>query len=363
MPRDNGTQVRSTSRSGARRRLRFVLLALGPLVLIAVALYLYLTSGRYVSTDDSYVRYDKVQISSDVAGRITQAVVDENQPVKRGQLLFAIDDEPYRIALARAEGALAAARYDVQAMRAAYKQKEANVRAAQASLDFLQREYERQKRLAAQNVTSQSKVDEAWRSVEVARQQVAAMQHDLASALANLGGNPDLDVDTHPRVLQALAARDQAALDLRHTRILAPADGIAANVDPMPGQYVAVGQPLCSVVESGSLYIESNLKETDLTYVHPGNEATVTVDAYPGKVWHATVTSVGIGTGSEFSILPAQNATGNWVKIVQRVPVRLHIVPGEDVSGFSAGMSVFVEIDTRHRNALDKALAAIGLGG
>ncbi len=358
MPRDNGQRMAGAERVGLKRRLRPFLLALGPLVLIGGGGYFYLTGGRYVSTDDAYVRYNKVLISSDVAGRVKEQRVEENQAVRQGELLFALDDEPYRIALARAEGVLAASRFEVEAMRAAYRQKESTLRAGLASADFLQREYERQKRLAAQNVTSEAKVDEAQRSAEVAHQQMAAMQHDLAQALANLGGNSDLPVDQHPRVLQALAARDQAALDLRHTRILAPADGIVANLDPRPGQYVTIGQAMCSLVESGSLYVEANLKETELTYVKPGDAAIVTVDTYPGRVWHANVTSIGAGTGSEFSILPAQNATGNWVKIVQRVPVRLHIAAGEDVAALRAGMSVDVEVDTRHQTSLAGVLGA-----
>jgi membrane fusion protein, multidrug efflux system len=356
MPRDNG-HARQRTRPALKRRLRPVLLLLGPIVLIAVAAYFYLTGGRYVSTDDSYVRYNKVQISSDVAGRIAELAVDENQAVEQGQLLFAIDQEPYRIALLRAESALAAARNDVEAMRAAYKQKEASVRATQASADFLGREAERQRRLAAQNVASEAKVDEALRSAEVARQQHAAMQQDLAQARANLGGNPDLPGDQHPRVMQALAARDQAALDLRHTRILAPAAGIVANIDPRPGQYVTVGQAMASLVESGSLYIEANLKETELTYVKPGDPATVTVDTYPGHVCQATVSSIGAGTGSEFSILPAQNATGNWVKIVQRLPVRLRFTSCGDVGVLRAGMSVAVEIDTGRHTPLTGLLS------
>jgi membrane fusion protein (multidrug efflux system) len=355
MPRDNG----HTRHSGTalKRRLRPVLLLLGPIVLVAVAAYFYLTGGRYVATDDSYVRYNKVQISSDVAGRIVEVAVDENQMVEKGQLLFAIDDEPYRIALMRAESALAAARNDVLAMRAAYKQKEANVRAALASAEFLGRESERQRRLAAQNVASEAKADEAQRSAEVARQQHAAMQQDLAQALANLGGSPDLPVDQHPRVMQALAARDQAALDLRHTRILAPAAGIVANIDPRPGQYVTVGQAMSSLVESGSLYIEANLKETELTFVKPGDAATVTIDTYPGHSCRAQVTSIGAGTGSEFSILPAQNATGNWVKIVQRLPVRLRLGSCGDVGVLRAGMSVAVEIDTGRHTPLTGLLS------
>jgi membrane fusion protein (multidrug efflux system) len=358
MPRDNGhARARAHSRPALKRRLRPVLLLLGPIVVVAVSAYFYLTGGRYVSTDDSYVRYNKVQISSDVGGRITEVAVDENQAVEQGQLLFAIDDEPYRIALMRAESALAAARNDVLAMRAAFKQKEANVRAAQASADFLGRESERQRRLAVQNVASEAKVDEAQRSAEVARQQFAAMLQDLAQALANLGGTFDQPIDQHPRVMQALAARDQAALDLRHTRILASAAGIVANIDPRPGQYVTVGQPMASLVESGSLYIEANLKETELTYVKPGDAATVSVDTYPGHVCHARVTSIGAGTGSEFSILPAQNATGNWVKIVQRLPVRLHLTACQDLGVLRAGMSVAVEIDTGRHTPLTGLLS------
>jgi len=355
MPRDNG-HTRVASRSRLKRRLRPLLLLLGPVVLAIVGGYFYLTGGRYVSIDDSYVRFYKVQISSDVAGRVVNVGVNENDRVVKDQLLFALDDEPYRIALARTEAVLAAARNDVEAMRAAYLQKVANLRAAQASADYMQRESERQHQLAKQNVASQSKADEAQRGAEVARQQVASMQQELAQALANLGGSLDLPVDQQPRVLQALAARDQAALDLRHTRILAPADGIVANIDPRPGQYVTVGQAMCSLVQSGSLYIEANLKETELTYVKPGDEATVTVDTFPGRVWHARVTSIGAGTGAEFSILPAQNATGNWVKILQRLPVRLHIVPGEDTSALRAGLSVTVEIDTHHQTALARIL-------
>jgi membrane fusion protein, multidrug efflux system len=351
MPRDNGHHHSFVGRFAPRTRLRAALLLLGPLVLVAVAAYFYLTSGRYVSTDDAYVRFNKVLISSDVAGRVTQVAVGENDAVVPDQLLFAIDDEPYRIALRRAEGVLAAARDEVAAMRAAYRQKEANLRSAQASAEYMQREYDRQKRLAAQSVASESKLDEARRGAEVGRQQVSAMEQDLAQALANLGGDPDLAVEQHPRVLQAQAARDQAALDLRHTRILAPAGGIIANVDPRPGQYVTIGLPMCSLVESGSLYIEANLKETELTHVEPGHTATVSVDTYPGKVWHAEVASIGAGTGSEFAVLPAQNASGNWVKIVQRLPVRLRIDASEDVAGLRAGMSVSVEIDTAERAA------------
>jgi membrane fusion protein, multidrug efflux system len=356
VPRDNGHRVAVEGGVGAGRRLRSLLLVLGPLVVVAAGGYLYLTGGRYVSTDDAYVRYDKVLISSDVAGRVMQQQVDENQPVRQGDLLFALDDEPYRIALARAEGVLAAARDEVRAMRAAYRQKEAMLRAGMVSADYLQREYERQKRLSAQNVSSESKVDEARRSADVAHEQMAAMQHDLAQVLANLGGDPDVPVDSHPRVLQATAARDQAALDLRHTRILAAADGIVANLDPRPGQYVTIGQAMGSLMESGSLYIEANLKETELTWVKPGDPVTVTVDTYPGREWHGTVESIAPASASEFSVLPAQNSSGNWVKVVQRLPVRIRVERRPGDPELRAGMSVEADIDTGHVRHLSDLL-------
>ncbi len=359
MPEAGGhTSAVAPRRSRLRRRLRLPLLLLGPLLILAVAGYFYVTSGRYVATDDAYLRYNKVLISSDVAGRIVKQAVEENDVVKRGQLLFAIDDEPYRIALARAESQLAAARNEIEAMRGTYRQKLAQLKAAQASADYLQREHLRQQQLARQNVSSASKVEEAGRSAEVARQQAAAMEQEIAQALAALDGDPDMPLDRHARVLQAIAARDQAALDLRHTNIVAPADGVIANVDPRPGQFVAIGLPMCSLVEAGSLYVEANLKETELTHVRPGHEAVISVDTYPNRAWRARVLSISPGTGSEFSILPAQNATGNWVKIVQRVPVRLRIDPGEDLEGLRAGMSVYVEIDTHHETELPRFVAA-----
>ncbi len=358
MPRDDNPEIVASRTRRGRRRLRLALLLLGPLVLTVAAAYYYVTGGRYVSTDDAYVRYDKVLVSSDVSGRIVEVAVGENETVKQGQRLFRIDDEPYRIALARSEALLAAARAEVEALKASYKQKQAQLKAAQASAEFMAREYERQKLLASQNVASVSKVEDARRGDEVAREQVAAMQQDIAQVLANLGGGADLPIDHHPKVRQAIAARDQAVLDLRHTEIVASTNGVIASLDLAPGQYVTVGQPICSLVESGSLYIEANLKETDLTHVKPGEAATISIDAYPDHVWRATVASISPGTGSEFSVLPAQNATGNWVKVVQRVPLRLQLDPGESAEGLRAGMSVDVTVDTRHENPLPGPVAA-----
>jgi membrane fusion protein, multidrug efflux system len=306
-----------------RRGVRLVLLGLGPLVVLAGAAYYYVTGGRYVSTEDAYVQADKVQISSDVAGRVVEVDVSDHQTVARGDLLFRIDDEPYKIALARAEAQLVTARNDIEAMKATYRQKQAQLQQAKDSLEFYKRELDRQQRLVSNSFVSVSQYDQARHNYDGARAQSLAVEQDLAQTLANLGGNPDINVDDHPRVRQAAAQRDQAALDLSHTRIVAPEDGITAKVDLRPGQYMPAGQPAFALVEMHRLFIEANVKETDLAHLKPGQAASIEVDSYPGRQWRAVVTSLSPGTGSEFSILPPQNATGNWVKVVQRVPVRI----------------------------------------
>lgn len=340
-----------------RRGVRAVLLGIGPLVVLAGAAYYYVTGGRYVSTEDAYVRADKVQISSDVAGRVVEVEVIDHQTVAKGDLLFRIDDRPYTIALARAEAQLVAARDNIEAMKANYRQKQAQLQQAKDSLDFYKRELDRQQRLVSSNFVSVSQYDQARHNYDGAHGQLAAVEQDLAQTLANLGGNPDINVDDHPQVRQAAAQRDQAALDLSHTRIVAPEDGVTAKVDLRPGQYMQAGQAAFALVEMERLYIEANVKETDLTHLKPGQEASIEVDSYPDRKWRAVVTSLSPGTGSEFSILPPQNATGNWVKVVQRVPVRLVLAPGEVTNGLRAGMSVSVDIDTHHQNPLPEPIA------
>lgn len=332
-----------------RRRpwLRYLLMLAVPLAILAVGVYFYAVGERYASTDDAYVQADKVSISADVSGRVVAIVVRNNQQVSAGQVLFRLDDRPYRIAVERAEAQLASARLQVEGLRATYRQKLADLSAAEDTLSYQQREFDRQRQLLATHTTPQSKFDEARHNLDNARHQVAAVQQQIANVLASLGGDPNIETDKHPLVMQAQAQLDQAELDLSHTVVAAPIDGIVAKVDQLAvGDYLNASTPAFSLVATERAWVEANFKETDLTHMRPGQTATVDIDTYPDKTFTARVESISAATGAEFSVLPAQNATGNWVKVVQRVPVRLVIGNPDKDRPLRAGMSVNVDVDT-----------------
>jgi membrane fusion protein (multidrug efflux system) len=315
-------------RHGAKWRVP--LLIAGPILVLLVAAYLYLTAGATVSTDDSYVQADKVTVSADVPGRVVAVDVRDNQFVHAGQVLFRLDDRRYRIAVEHAQAALAAARL--------------KVREALDNLAYRQREFDRQQRLFASHVTSQAKLDEARNALDVARQQAAGLAPPTPTETP---AEIDAEVEHHPLVLQAKAALDQAELDLSYTVVRAPLDGIVTKVNDLPvGEYLNTAAPAFALIATGHVWIQANFKETELTHVLPGDKATVNVDTYPGKVFKGHVQSVGPGTGSEFSVLPAQNATGNWVKVVQRIPLRVVIDNPDPTRPLRAGMSAEVEIAT-----------------
>ncbi len=342
------------------RLARLVLMFLVPLAIVIGGAWWYVTSGRYVSTDDAYVQAETVAISSDVAGRVVAVAVKNNQYVTAGQVLFRLDDRPYRAAAEQAEAQLANARLQVEALRATYRQRQADLGAAQDTLAYQQREYERQKQLLAAHVTSQAAFDQAQNRWTTARQQVTAIEQQIANVLASLGGSADLPTDQHPMVQQAQAQLDQAKLNLGYTVVAAPANGIATNVDKLPvGTYLAASTPAFSLVETDHPWIEANFKETELTHMKAGDTATVTVDAYPGVTFNARVASLSPGTGSQFSVLPPQNATGNWVKVVQRLPVRLEVESMSANQPLRAGMSASVDVDTQYRSPLAQKLASI----
>lgn len=336
-----------------RSLVRPILLLAGPLLVVAVGLYFYLSGGRYVSTDNAYVQSDKITIASEVAGTVKEVAVVNNQQVAAGQLLFRVDDEPFRIALAAAKAQLAMVSNDISALKATYRQKLDQIKKAEADLAWYQGEMNRQRELNSRLVTSQAKLDEATHNLSASQQTLAALRQEADAVLANLGGNADADLASYARAQQAQAVVDKAARDLRLTTVTAPRPGIVANVDKLQqGGYLTVAQAALTLIASDSLWIEANPKESDLTYLVPGNPATVTCDTFPGRVWQAKVESISPATGAQFSVLPAQNASGNWVKVVQRIPVRITLERKAGGPALRAGMSVGATIDTGRRRTL-----------
>jgi membrane fusion protein, multidrug efflux system len=333
-----------------RQRLRLPLMLAGPVLVLLAGGYWYLTGGRYVSTDDAYVQAARVAISTDISGRVVAIDVTDNERINAGQMLFRLDPRPFRIAVDEAKAQLAAVRYQIHALKATYHQKRADVRAAEATADYQAREFERQKRLLTSGTASQQQFDQARQAYENGRQQLASKQQDVAVALANIGGDPDIPLDQHPMVQHAQAALDRAELNLSYTEVRAPENGIVTKVDQLQvGNYVTAGMPLFSLMSTDRVWVEANFKETELTHMRPGQEATVEVDTYPDIVYRAKVESLSPGTGLTFSLLPAENATGNWVKVVQRLPVRLSLDHFDPSELLHAGLSATVEVDTRHR--------------
>jgi membrane fusion protein (multidrug efflux system) len=344
-----------------RQLVRRILLPLGPVVLIALALTMWLSGGRYVSTDNAYVHADKVAVSADIEGPVVEVAVKDNQRVAAGDLLFRIDDEPYRIALAAAEAQLGSVRNDIAALQATYRQRLADIRQGEADIAWYEREYKRQSDLAQRNVASQAKLDEARHNLDAARQRVAGLRQEAAATLAKLGGDVDKPVEEQADYRRALADVEKAKRDLRRTRVLAPIAGVVTRVESLQvGSYLTAGQPAFALIDVDHAWVEANPKETDLTHVKPGDSATVTVDTYPGRQWTGHVASLSPGTGAEFAVLPAQNASGNWVKVVQRIPVRINLDPVKDAPTLRAGMSVEAEIDTGHSRSLGDLLDTLG---
>ena len=330
-----------------RRRGRMLLMMAVPLALIAGGGYVWVTGGRYQETDNANLRQAKVSIASETAGRIVAVNVSDNARVKAGEALFSVDPEPYRIALAQADAALAAARLNVEQLRAAYSQALAQERVAASQVDYVKTQFERSTELADRGISAKSSLDEARRDLARAEDEHAAATQGVASALAALGGNAEIATDEHPAVLAALASRDKAAYELARTTVRAPADGVVSQASSFKiGQFVGAGTPVFSLVETGDSWVEANFKETQLTHMKPGQEAEITLDTYPGRPLKATVEAIGAGTGAEFSLLPAQNATGNWVKVTQRIPVRLKIDADKLPFALSTGMSATVSVDT-----------------
>jgi membrane fusion protein, multidrug efflux system len=341
-----------------RSRLRWPLM-LGGLAVAAVgALGYYLLTGRYVSTDDSEVMAAQTAISTNISGRVVELDVHDNQAVRRGDVLFRLDDRPLRIAVEEAEAKLAATELQIRAARASYLHELAEVAAARDTVAYQQHEYGRQQRLLQSGISSRAQYEQTQHAWQLAQSQLTSAQNQADSFLALLGGNPRLAPADHPAVKQAQATLANAQLQLSYSVIRAPADGIVTKVEQLQvGDYISTATPVFSLISTRDVWVEANFKEDDMTYMRPGQSADVSIDAYPGRHFRARVASMSPGTGAQFSLLPPENATGNWVKVVQRVPVRLQLLSADDAVSLADGMSAEVTVDTGHHRAL------FGFGG
>lgn len=347
----------------ARRILVRVALLVGlPAVAMAILLEVWLAGGRYVTAHNAYVKADIVTIGPEVDGRVARVLVADYQRVEAGQPLFEIDPEPFGIAIAAAEAEMVAVAREVAGLRALWRQGEAEMHAVHEDIRYLAALFERQRELVAQGAGTRAKLDEAGHALAAAERRLAVLQRKNAVVLAELGGALDSPVEGHPGYLAAAALRREAALALDRTLVAAPVAGVLSQVLVEVGEYIEAGDPAFALVATADPWIEVNLKEVDLTHVRVGQPATVVVDAYPDIVWPARVASISPATGAEFALLPPQNATGNWVKVVQRVPVRLEL---EDdgalraAASLRSGMTVTAAIDTGRQRSFAGVVDAV----
>jgi membrane fusion protein, multidrug efflux system len=360
LPTERSPAPEEPPRSSRRRQLRWALFLLLPLLLI-VGAYFYFERGAYMSTDDAYIKADKVGLSTDVSGMVEGIDVRDNQQVTVGQALFRLDPLPFQLKLDQAQSQLGVVRDNLNALKANYQNVQAQIKQAEDQIAFNQLQYQRQETLARQQFAPQTALDQARLNWQSSQQTLASDKAQLASIVANLDGNPDIPIEQHPQYRQALAQRDEAARELRDTVVRAPYNGTVTNVPSLePGMYLPASTAAFNLVDTDRVWVEAQPKETELTDVRPDEPATITVDTYPGREWRGTVASIGPAAQSEFSLLPAQNTSGNWVKVVQRIPLRVEIdTTDKSMPPLRAGMSVEVSVYTGHKRGLPHFLTAL----
>ncbi|HEY6985859.1 MAG TPA: HlyD family secretion protein [Rhodanobacteraceae bacterium] len=335
-----------------RRWTRTLMWIGGPAIVLAIAAYMYVTSGRFASTDNAYVQADRVTIAPQVSGRVVEVDVRENQPVKQGDVLLRIDPEPLQIAAARMQAQVESVKSLLDAARSGYRSAQADIRSSAADLNYKEQQFKRMQELRGRGLVAQQQLDDAANNLAAARAKQDSNNAALSKAQNLLGGLPETPDEQLAGYKLALAQLAQAKLDLEHATVRAPMDGVIGKTTLQPGDFLTTGQAAMPLV-ANTLWVDANFKETDLTHVAVGQDATIEVDTFPGKKWEARVASISPASGAEFSVLPAQNATGNWVKIVQRIPVRIAIEePNHDGMILRAGMSAVVAIDTGKENSI-----------
>jgi len=339
--------------AGLRRYRRFLLLVVLPLVAAIAGMTLYLNGGRYVTTDDAYVGAQKVMITPEVSGKIVSIAVKEGQQVTTGDTLFQIDQVPYQLALAQARAKLEDAKTTHANLVANVKLYSQTQEIVEAGIAIKQRDVERKSTLVKNNFGSQLDLDNSSTALVTAQAQLQLVKQQKSTSLTQLLGNPDLPIEEFPAYLQAKAALDDAQRNLNLTTVRAPMNGTATQVEQIQlGRFVTAGMPVFSVIDVANPWVDANPKESDFTYVAVGQSVTLEVDAFPNHAFKGTVGSLSPGTGAQFAILPPQNATGNFVKVVQRVPVRIYFDKNDRmVRKLKAGMSVYATIDTKHKRS------------
>jgi membrane fusion protein, multidrug efflux system len=339
---------------------RWGLFTLLPLALL-VGLYWYVKGGQIMSTDDAYVEADKVGVATDVSGIVKDVDVHDNEHVAAGQILYRLDPLQFQIAVDNAKATLAQTALSLEAMKQDYKRMLSDVAAQQALVQFDQTTYDSDTMLLRTHTISQNAFDQAQATLGNDRNKLESLRQQAQVQLAKLGGNPDIEVTQHPQYLQAKAQVDEARRQLEDTVVKAPFAGIVTDVPAIaPGKYLAASTTAFYLVDTDHVWVDANPKETDLTYVRAGQPVTVTVDTYPNREWHGTVESVSPAAAQEFALLPAQNTSGNWVKVVQRVPMRVHVdTSDKSMPPLAAGMSVEVDVDTGHARGFPHFLGSL----
>jgi membrane fusion protein (multidrug efflux system) len=346
--------AKSLAKKFPRKRLRMILLVALPLIALAIGTFIYLGSGRYISTDNAYVGAQKVLITPDISGKIISVAVKEGQQVATGDVLFRIDPVPFELAVAQARAKLADAKSSHDNLVANVKLYGQTIDIVNAGIAIKQRDVDRKTALVKNNFGSQLDLDNSATAVVTAQAQLQLVKQQQSTALNQLLGNPDLPLEQFPGYMQAKAALEDAQRNLDLTTVRAPMAGIATQVDQIQlGRFIAAGTPVFSVIDTSKPWVDANPKESDFTYVAIGQPVTIDVDAFPDHVFKGTVGSLSPGTGAQFAILPPQNATGNFVKVVQRVPVRIYFDSNDKyVQKLKAGMSAYTSIDTGHHRSL-----------
>jgi membrane fusion protein (multidrug efflux system) len=340
-----------------RARARLLLLVVVPALALVAGLWIYLAGGRYISTDNAYVGAQKVLVTPDISGKIAAVMVKEGQHVAAGDTLFEIDPTPFRLALTQARGKLESVRTDFNNLRSNLKSLNELVDLSRQNVELKRKDVQRKAELVAKSSGSQADLDNSKSATVTAELEAQFAIQQQVSTLNSLLGNPDLPIEQYPAYVQAKAALDQAQRDLDHTVLKAAIAGTATQVDNIQlGRFVAAGMPVFSIIDDAAPWVDANPKETDVTDLRLGQKVTVNVDAFPDRTFRGTVTSISPGTGAQFAILPPQNAIGNWVKVVQRLPLRISFDPGQNDKLLRAGMSATVEIDTGRSRSLAELL-------